>query len=66
LTQKEQVQVANQAQEVFDQYASVIEQNPQKIKDFVVLSFEKDEIKTAIKTLLPAYLDKGSEDLLNN
>jgi hypothetical protein len=65
LNKSEQVQVVNWAQDVFDQYASVVEQYPHKIKDLAALPFEKDEIKTAIKTLLPAYLEKGSEDLLN-
>ena len=64
MTQSEQVQVVNWAQDVFNQYRNVIDKYPEKIKSSADLPFHKEEIRIAIKTLLPAYLDPASKNTL--
>ncbi len=61
----EQVQVATWAQEVFDSYGSVLEKYPSKIKDVSRLPCTKQDIKIAIKVLLPIWIAKESEDMIN-
>ena len=65
MTQKEQVQVVNWAQDVFNRYRIVIKKHPGKIKNSSDLPFPKEEIRLAIKVLLPAYLDKASVEVLD-
>ena len=64
MTQTEQVQVVNWAQDIFNQYRTVIDEHPEKIKKSSDLHFPKEEIRIAIKTLLPAYLDPASKNML--
>jgi hypothetical protein len=65
MTQTEQIQVVNWAQEVFNQYRTVVDEHPEKIKNSYDLPFPKEEIRIAIKVLLPAYLDQASTNTLN-
>jgi hypothetical protein len=64
MTQTEQVQVVNWAQDVFNQYRNVIDKHPEKIKSSADLPCHKEEIRIAIKTLLPAYLNPASKNTL--
>jgi hypothetical protein len=57
--------IVNWAQDVVDQYGSFLKEYPMKIKNVVDLPYPKEKIKIAIKTLLPAYLAKGSDDIVN-
>lgn len=61
----EQTIIVNWAQDVVDQYGSFLKEYPMKIKNLVDLPYPKEAIKIAIKTLLPAYLAKGSDDIIN-
>ncbi|MGD9043801.1 MAG: hypothetical protein PVG06_08815 [Desulfobacterales bacterium] len=61
----EQTIIVNWAQDVVDQYGSILKEYPMKIKSLVDLPYPKENIKIAIKTLLPAYLAKGSDDIIN-
>jgi hypothetical protein len=61
----EQTIIVNWAQDVVDQYGSFLKEYPMKIKNLVDLPYPKENIRIAIKTLLPAYLAKGSDDIVN-
>ena len=65
LQKNEQALIVNWAQDVVDQYGSFLMEYPMKIKNLDDSPFPKENIKIAIKTLLPAYLAKGSDDIVN-
>lgn len=65
LSKNEQTLIVNWAQDIVDQYGSVLMEYPVKIKNLFDLPCPKENIKIAIKTLLPAYLTKGSDDIVN-
>ncbi len=65
LSKDEQAIVINWAQDVINQYGSILKKYPMKIKNIVELPFPKQDIKIAIKILLPAYIAKGSDDIVN-
>jgi hypothetical protein len=57
--------IANWAYEVFNDYSTVLEDFPMKIKSNAELPSPKQDIKLAIKILLPTYLSKGSGDMVD-
>ena len=65
MSKNEQTLIVNWAQELVDQYGSVLIEYPMKIKNLVDLPRPKESIKIAIKALLPAYLAKESDDIVN-
>ena len=65
LSKDEQTMFVNWAQNVVDRYESLLQGNPSKIKNVVDLPCPKEELKIAIKVLLPAYLAKGSDDIVD-
>jgi hypothetical protein len=65
MSKNEQTLIVNWAQELVDQYGSVLIEYPMKIKNLVDLPWPKENIKIAIKALLPAYLAKESDDIVN-
>jgi hypothetical protein len=64
LSADEQTAVATWAREVVDQYGTVINSLPMKIKDSNDLPHAKETIKIAIKTLVQAYALTESKDML--
>jgi hypothetical protein len=64
LSAGDQTTVANWAREMVDQYGSILNELPMKIKDVDALPCSKETIKIAIKTLMPAYALTESEDML--
>jgi hypothetical protein len=65
MSKDEQTIIVNWAQDVVDQYGSFLKEYPMKIKNIVDLPCPKENIKIAIKTLLPAYIAKESDDIVN-
>jgi hypothetical protein len=61
----EQTIIVSWAQDVVDQYGFFLKEYPMKIRNLVDLPYPKENIKIAIKSLLPAYLAKGSDDIVN-
>ena len=61
----EQTIIVNWARDVVDHYGSFLNEYPMKIKNLVDLPYPKENIRIAIKTLVPAYLAKGSDDIVN-
>jgi hypothetical protein len=61
----EQTIFVNWAQNIVDRYGSLLQENPSKIKNVADLPCSKEDLKTAIKVLLPAYLAKGSDDIVD-
>ena len=57
--------IANWAYEVFNEYTTVLKDFPMKIKSIAELPCPKQDIKLAIKILLPTYLSKGSDDMVD-
>ena len=57
--------IANWAYEVFNEYTTVLKDFPMKIKNIAELPCPKQDIKLAIKILLPTYLSKGSDDMVD-
>ena len=57
--------MANWANEVFNDYTTALENFPMKIKSIEELPCSKQDIKLAIKILLPTYLSKGSDDMVD-
>jgi len=69
LNEGNQTSIVNWAQEIVDRYGSLLQDYAAKIKDIDDLPCSREDLKIAIKVLLPAYLAKGSEetvDLLKN
>jgi hypothetical protein len=64
LSADEQTAVASWAREIVDQYGSILNELPMKIKNVDALPCSKETIKIAIKTLMPAYALTESEDML--
>jgi hypothetical protein len=64
LDKDQQAQYINWAQDIVNQYGFILEENPMKIKNTVDLPCAKEILKIAIKTLLPAYVAKGSDDIV--
>jgi len=64
LDKDDQAQIVNWAQDVVNQFGSILKENPMKIKNLVDLPFPKEDLKIAIKVLLPAYIAKGSDDIV--
>jgi hypothetical protein len=64
LDKDDQAQVVNWAQDVVNQFGSILKENPMKIKNLVDLPCRKEDLKIAIKVLLPAYIAKGSDDIV--
>jgi hypothetical protein len=60
-----QARVVNWAQDVVNQYKSILKENPGKIKNSVDLPCPKEALKLAIKALLPAHVAKGSDEMVN-
>jgi len=57
--------IANWANEVFNDYTTALVDFPMKIKSIEELPCSKQDIKLAIKILLPTYLSKGSDDMVD-
>ena len=57
--------IANWANEVFNDYTTALADFPMKIKSIEELPCSKQDIKLAIKILLPTYLSKGSDDMVD-
>jgi hypothetical protein len=51
LSEENQVMITNWAQDMFDRYKSVLENQPSKIKNIVELPASKQELKMAIKMM---------------
>ena len=62
LDEERQIIIVNWAQDLVDTYGSLLQDYPAKIKDAADLPGQREDIKIAIKVLLPAYLAKGSDD----
>ena len=65
LDKDDQAQIVNWAQDVVNQFGSILKENPMKIKNLVDLPCPKEDLKIAIKVLLPAYLAKGSDEVVS-
>jgi hypothetical protein len=65
LDKDDQAQVVNWAQDVVNQFGSTLKENPMKIKNLVDLPCPKEDLKIAIKVLLPAYIAKGSDEIVS-
>ena len=57
--------IANWANEVFNDYTTALENFAMEIKSIEELPCSKQDIKLAIKILLPNYLSKGSDDMVD-
>jgi hypothetical protein len=64
LSADEQRLVVNWAQDVVDQYGSVLKEHPMKINNLDELPFPKEEIRISIKTLITAFATKDSDDIV--
>jgi hypothetical protein len=62
LSEENQVMITHWAQDIFDRYIFVLENQPSKIKNIVELPASKQELKMAIKILLTAYVLKESDE----
>ena len=56
--------IAKWSYDVFNEYTTVLEDLQMKIKSTTELPCPKQDIKLAIKMLLPTYLSKGSDDMV--
>jgi hypothetical protein len=65
MSKGEQTIFVNWAQDVVDRYGHLLLENPSKIKNVADLPCPKGDLKIAIKVLLPAYLVKGSDDIVD-
>ena len=61
----EQTILVNWAQNIVDRYGLLLQENPAKIKNVADLPCPKADLKIAIKVLLPAYLAKESDDIVD-
>ena len=66
LSEENQVMITHWAQDMFDRYKSVLENQPSKIKNIVELPASKQELKMAIKILLTVYVLKESDEKVEN
>ena len=65
MSKGEQTIFVNWAQDVVDRYGHLLQENPSKIKNIADLPCSKEDLKIAIKVLLPAYLTKRSGDIFD-
>ena len=65
MSEDEQTNFANWAKDVVDRYGSILQEYSAKIKNIADLPCPKEDLKIVIKALLPAYLAKGSDDIVN-
>jgi hypothetical protein len=65
LDEERQTIIANWAQDLVDLYGSLLQDYSAKIKDAADLPCQREDLKIAIKVLLPAYLAKGSDDTVD-
>lgn len=65
MSKGEQTIFVSWAQDVVDRYGHLLQENPSKIKNVADLPCPKEDLKIAIKVLLPAYLAKGSDDIVD-
>jgi hypothetical protein len=65
MSKGEQTIFVNWAQDVVDRYGHLLQEKPSKIKNVADLPCPKEDLKIAIKVLLPAYLVKGSDDIVD-
>ena len=65
LSEENQVMITHWAQDMFDRYKSVLENQPSKIKNIVELPASKQEVKMAIKILLTTYVLKQSDEMVD-
>ena len=57
--------IANWAYDVFNNYTTILEDSSMKVTSIAELQCPKRDIKLAIKVLLPTYLSKGSDDMVD-
>jgi len=62
MTKDEQTFFVSWAQNIVDRYGYLLPENPSKLKNVADLPCSKEDLKIAIKLLLPAYLAKNSDD----
>ncbi|MEX1326166.1 MAG: hypothetical protein AB1Z29_05145 [Desulfobacterales bacterium] len=65
LDKDDQAQIVNWAQDVVNQFGFILKENPMKIKNLVDLPCPKEDLKIAIKVLLPAYIAKRSDKIVS-
>ena len=65
MSKDEQTFFVNWAQNIVDRYGSILPENPSKIKNVTDLPCPKEDLKIAIKLLMPAYLAKESDDIVD-
>jgi len=65
MREDEQKNIVNWARDVVNQYGSLLQESPAKIKDRADLPCPREDLKVAIKVLLPAYLSKGSDETVD-
>ncbi len=65
MSKDEQTVFVTWAQHIVDGYGSLLQENPATIKNVADLPCPKADLKIAIKVLLPAYLAKGSDDIVD-
>ena len=58
MSEDEQTNIVNWAQDVVDQYGSLLQGYSSKIKNIADLPCPREDLKIAIKVLLPAYLSE--------
>ena len=66
MSEENQIMITKWAQDIFDRYESVLENQPTKIKNIVELPASKQEVKMAIKILLTAYVLKESNEKVDS
>jgi hypothetical protein len=64
MDEKDQRAVINWSKEVARQYTTLIDNDPSNIKDISDLPFPKEDIKLAIKIMLPVYLSIGPKSMI--
>jgi hypothetical protein len=65
LNQGKQTYIVNWAQDMVDYYGSILQDYPAKVKDIAELPCPREDLKIAIKVLLPAYMAKGSDEIVD-
>lgn len=65
MSKDEQTLFVNWAQNIVDRYGVLLQENPAQLKNVADLPCPKEDLKVAIKVLLPAYLAKGSDDTVD-
>ena len=65
LDEGNQTSIVNWAQDIVDRYGTLLQDYEAKIKDIDDLPCSREDVKIAIKVLLPAYLAKGPADTVD-